>query len=74
VKCPECVKEGERSRVSDDGCSSTLLGGGGPFWDEDGNKHIHDPNRITQHYHCSRGHHWAERGRAPCPSCDWANL
>lgn len=72
MKCPECVAEGERSRVGMEGTTRTLM----PtqtFWDEDGVLHMHDPNVATTTYSCSRGHRWREARKPPCPeeTCDF---
>ena len=70
MKCPECVKDGERSIVRDLGGSTTLLGWS-PFWDEDGVHHSHDPNRHSNQYSCSRGHTWTEGFYPQCANCDY---
>lgn len=70
MKCPVCIKEGERSTVS---------GGGGfvtsmpihAFWDEDGKYHVHNPNERNWGYSCSRGHRWVEGGTPLCPQGDY---
>lgn len=48
------------------GVSSTLLGGGGHFWDENGGDHYHDPNTHTATYRCSEGHHFSVSKKNPC--------
>ena len=57
MKCPKCEEEGKRSKVYVGGSSSTLLGWT-PYYDEDGNYHNNDPNRITTNYSCSEGHNF----------------
>lgn len=70
MKCPECVEAGQTSKVFSRGSTRTLLGGGGPFWDEDGTRHEHDPNIVTSGFECSNGHMWATKGKRPCPAPD----
>ena len=70
--CPVCQAQGKKSRVPIPGQSTTLAAkgeDGGEFWDEHGDFHIHDENRITLHYKCSNGHWWNETLTRPCP-CD----
>lgn len=67
--CEQCKKEGKVSRVQSMGCSSTLLGYAG-YWDEEGNRHSHNPNWINEGYRCSNGHDWSNRYRRPC-DCGW---
>ena len=69
--CPECKKQGLKSRVYDRGCTVTLMGWS-PYYDEEGNYHSHDPNRRTQGYECSNGHFWAEQKYNTC-QCGWTN-
>jgi hypothetical protein len=69
MKCPWCVAEGERSRLTPQGSARTLMGWS-PYYDEDGKYHTHDPNNASPLYLCSRGHRWVA-GYNPCRSCDW---
>jgi len=73
MKCPTCVEEGEKSLVYSGGRSMTCMGGGAPYWDEDGEYHSHDPNTISTRYSCSRGHVWGKTSKISCPApgCDW---
>ena len=59
MKCPECVAEGERSQVD---ClrGSTTLMAWRSYYDEDGNYHSDNPNKVTTQYKCTRGHLWSE--------------
>ena len=70
--CPECVEQGQRSKVFEQGSTKTLLGWR-PFWDEDGKRHSHDPNTVTSYYKCSNGHVWGTKSKVPCPNpdCDY---
>jgi hypothetical protein len=72
MKCPECVREGERSRVGSHGATRTAMGVE-RFWDEDGVAHVHDPNKTTESFSCSRGHRWQVSAKPPCPAdgCDY---
>lgn len=68
MKCPECAKEGKRSRVSV-GMSSTTCMGFQAYYDEDGLYHCHDPNITTTSYSCSEGHSWSEGSKHECQAC-----
>ena len=65
MKCPECVRDGERSIVTI-GPGYSTLAYAAPFYDEEGRHHHHDPNVHTSEYSCSRGHSWAEVHRGSC--------
>lgn len=68
MKCPQCVEEGERSIVTvNDSYVSTLMGGGKTFYDEDGVRHVHNPNVATGVWRCSRGHRIVVRLGNRCP-------
>jgi len=60
MKCPECIKEGKRSIVTQEMCSSTAMYV--PIrWDEDGKRMTEDhSNTTTTEYSCSNGHNWTE--------------
>lgn len=71
MRCPECVRLDLRSIVRFYGPHfRTLMGGGGQYWDEDGNCHYHDPNHATKRYLCSEGHIFQPHQK-PCESCDY---
>lgn len=74
MKCPECQKDGEKSKVYVPTCGMRTLMGWQSFWDEDGNYHSHDLNTTTTIYSCSRGHEWTVKSKDPCqvPGCEWA--
>lgn len=59
MKCPECIKEGKRSIVTEDGCFSTGMYSP-PTWDEEGNRIDVNINITTINYSCSNGHNWSE--------------
>jgi hypothetical protein len=69
VKCPECVKQGLRSKVFAGETSSTFLHCPS-FYDEEGELHTHDSNVYTCGYRCSNGHEWSEDIRMSC-WCGW---
>lgn len=72
MKCPECITEGKKSRVTPGGSSITLAYYQ-PYYDEDGVYHHHDNNDISTDYSCSNGHRWVEHStaRCPAPDCDF---
>lgn len=65
MKCPECVKAGQTSRVTVGMSTSTLMSGSS-FYDENGDYHSHDPNTTETDYACSNGHQWQESTRSKC--------
>lgn len=74
--CPKCKELGLKSTVTSYGSMSTLMGYP-TYYDEDGNVHQHDSNRVTSDYRCSEGHRFiSERKGSPCPSypknCDFS--
>lgn len=71
--CPDCVKEGKRSRVYPDLSSVTLMHGV-TFWDEGGRLHQHDPNITTTGYTCSEGHTWVEQAGPREHPCNWGDF
>lgn len=70
MKCPECVEANERSRVYSQGTFFYAMGVS-RFWDEDGERHVHDPNHPTTSYKCSNGHYWSETKRNRCPTPEY---
>ena len=67
--CPECQKQGLKSKVYP-GVGSRTLQWCPPFYDEEGNYHNHDSNTTSTEYSCSRGHAWVERTTGSC-WCGW---
>jgi len=57
--CPECQKLELKSCVYIESTQTTLMAGT-QYYDEEGNYHYNDPNRITTFYRCSKGHRWSE--------------
>lgn len=43
------------------------------YYDEDGDKHIHDESHVFQLYTCSKGHHWEKTSYGKCINerCVW---
>lgn len=72
MRCPVCIREGSQSTVWPRGpFVTTCMAYGGPYWDEDGNRHDHDPNYGGHPgFECSRGHQFGPASK-PCPSCDY---
>lgn len=73
MKCPECVKEGKKSKVYDSMMFNSTCLHCPPFYDEDGEYHNHDLNIHSKGYSCSNGHQWsvALENKCPNPKCDW---
>lgn len=72
MKCEECVKAGDKSRVTSNGSSTTLMHCS-PYYDDDGVYHSHDINTVRSDYSCSNGHRWVTSGKRSCPAdgCDF---
>lgn len=68
--CQECADSDQRSRVD---LVSTVVTEWpvAIFWDEDGKKHGHNPNLLTETFRCSNGHEWQSVGFGRCANCDW---
>jgi hypothetical protein len=70
MKCPICIEEGEKSRVTEGGGSSTLMGYS-PFYDEDGKRHSHDGNTTSYEFRCNRGHSFQTSRKGSSCWCGW---
>jgi hypothetical protein len=68
MRCTECVESGVASKVYDCGATRTCMGGGGPYWDEEGVRHQHDSNTTTTGFRCSQGHMWVTKSMQACPA------
>jgi hypothetical protein len=68
--CQKCQEEGLKSRVQDLGGTSTLLGYSS-YYDEDGKRHSHDPNTLTNYYKCSNGHEFYVTSKSRCSNCNY---
>ena len=71
MKCPTCVKEGERSTVYAPMGGVTTDMGWQDYWDEEGVYHSHNPNGTAEEYSCSRRHRWAIGSQTACPAGDY---
>jgi hypothetical protein len=67
--CETCKAEGAKSSITE-GQSAVTNMGISVYFDEEGVRHVHDPNNIITSYYCSRGHSWTERKHSSCP-CGW---
>jgi hypothetical protein len=65
MKCPECEKIGNKSKVFIDSSQVTAMGAS-HYYDEEGKYHIHDPNTRKTRYTCSRRHSWIVKKRNSC--------
>ena len=68
--CEQCRQEGQTSCIYI-GTGFVTCMGSAYYYDEQGKLHDHDPNVRTTTYSCSKGHHWVERSRLLCSSCDY---
>ncbi len=59
MKCPECIKEGKKSIVTQ-GMSVTIGMYQPTQWDEDGNRIPEKISKVIVNYSCSNGHIWNE--------------
>lgn len=71
-RCPHCANQGRTNfgflsgAMGDSQAIEELM-------DDQGRKHIHDPNETRLSYRCSDGHKWSLGVRVKCPvdGCDW---
>lgn len=68
--CPECQKEGKKSKVWQGSTVMTAMYSDS-YWDENGKEHIHNPNDRATEYRCSKNHQWHITRKNKCPSCNW---
>lgn len=76
MKCPECERTGQRSKLyMPDGYVSTCMGGSQGFYDEDGHRHYHEVNSSHGQAHCSLGHILTVDLSTKCkaPGCDYGH-
>jgi hypothetical protein len=73
VRCPECVAQGQLSKVYIGGTIVTDMGTD-RYYDEDGVFHNHDPNIRSTSYECSNKHYWYDGVMPKCPveGCTYA--
>lgn len=70
MKCETCVAENERSTITALGTTVTLMSWN-VYYDEDGERHSHDPNLYREGFLCSRDHQWETETVKPCPAGDY---
>lgn len=68
--CPKCKELNQKSTVQVGVGSSTLLYCPA-YYDEDGVYHVHDRNKTTYTYSCSKGHQMTVKASSKCPNCNW---
>lgn len=76
MKCPECERLGERSKLYMPDCySSTAMAGTRTYYDEDGHRHHHEVNSSHGWARCSNGHRLSVRAsdKCPAPDCDYGS-
>jgi hypothetical protein len=74
MKCPECERTGQKSRLyMPTSYFSTAMGGTETYYDEDGHRHHHEVNRSGGVGNCSQGHRLAVNASTKCqaPGCDY---
>lgn len=74
MKCPECERTGQRSKLyMPELYASTLMGGSRRYYDEDGQLHYHEVNSSRGQAHCSDGHILVvtRSTKCPAPECDY---
>lgn len=76
MKCPECVRTGQRSSLTvSDGYVSTVMGGSQTYYDADGYRHHHEVNESRGQWRCSNGHvlDVVLSTRCGAPACDYGH-
>ena len=76
IKCPRCVAEGLRSRVDVGPTLCMDLGGPQVSYDEDGDRHVVNPDIHRTTLECSEGHIFAridQQGRTQIVTPDDPN-
>lgn len=74
MKCPECERTGQRSKLyTPTGYYSTAMGGTQTYFDEDGHHHHHEVNSSSGRGHCSNGHtlNLTLSTKCQAPNCDY---
>jgi hypothetical protein len=74
MRCPECERTGQRSKLfMPDGYLTTDMGGSRNYYDEDGHRHSHEVNSSSGQAHCSNGHILSVQLSTKCkaPGCDY---
>lgn len=71
MKCPECVRTGQRSKLYMPATyCCTDMGGTQTYYDEDGVRHHHDVNHASGRGRCSNGHILDVTASTECPAPD----
>lgn len=76
MKCPECERTGQRSKLyMPTGYISTCMGGTETYYDEDGHRHHHEINRSHGQGSCSLGHilNVTLSDKCPAPNCGYGS-
>lgn len=65
----QCVKQKSIVQL----ITKTHGSGRSVFYDEDGEKHIHDESFVQILYSCSKGHNWEKLNYGKCinENCEW---
>lgn len=74
MKCPECERTGQKSKLyMPDFYSCTDMGGSQDYYDEDGHHHYHEVNHSSGQGRCSNGHLLDVVASTKCeaPSCSY---
>lgn len=74
MRCPECERTGQRSKLYTPTCYiSTAMAGAQTCYDEDGNRHHHEVNSSGGRGQCSSGHtlDFTASTKCPAPDCDY---
>lgn len=77
MKCPECERTGQRSKLyMPTSYFSTAMGGTESYYDEDGVHHFHEINDSGGSGSCSQGHilNVSLSTKCPAPGCDYGHL
>lgn len=74
MKCPECERTGQRSKLYMPDCYfTTAMGGTETYYDEDGQRHHHEVNHSSGQGRCSNGHllNFSRSTKCPAAGCDY---
>ena len=72
IICEQCASQNLKSKVFPGGVTNTLMYFK-PYYDEEGNYHHHDTNKVKMFFSCSNLHKWDKTLVNECPNenCDW---
>ncbi len=71
MKCEQCVQEGRKSRLYAPTSSFVTAMMHHPYYDEDGNYHVHDGNWRSSEWSSSNRHRWSVSSQGRCPQGDF---